>query len=227
MLDDLTTLGVTEPYRMFTSRAEYRLSLRENNADLRLSPYGHQIGLLPEENYQQMLERKAQIDSLQGVFKKIFIKPSEELARSLESLGTSPLTSAQSLSNLLKRPEIGISQVMDWGKDHLPEECRKPLSPATQETLEIEVKYEGYISIQKEEIKHLSKMKESAIPGMFNFGSVIGLSTELKEKLSKHRPSTLAEAAKIPGVTPAALTALLFHLKKKGPSSHASTERTI
>jgi tRNA uridine 5-carboxymethylaminomethyl modification enzyme len=101
------------------------------------------------------------------------------------------------------------------------------LSPATLETLEIEVKYEGYISIQKEEIKHLSKMKESAIPGMFNFGSVIGLSTELKEKLSKHRPSTLAEAAKIPGVTPAALTALLFHLKKKGPSSHASTERTI
>ncbi|NBX76033.1 MAG: tRNA uridine-5-carboxymethylaminomethyl(34) synthesis enzyme MnmG [Proteobacteria bacterium] len=226
MIDDLTTLGVTEPYRMFTSRAEYRLSLREDNADLRLSPYGYQIGLLPKENYDQMLERKRQIEVLQTVFKKIFIKPSEELGRSLESLGTSPLSSAQSLSNLLKRPEVGISHVIDWGKDHLPEDCRAPLSPATQETLEIEVKYEGYISIQKEEIRHLSKMKESVIPGAFNYGSVIGLSTELKEKLSKQKPSTLAEAAKIPGVTPAALTALLFHLKKKGPSAHAP-ERTV
>jgi len=227
MIDDLTTLGVTEPYRMFTSRAEYRLSLREDNADLRLSPYGHEIGLLSEENYHQMLHRKDQIEKLQGVFKKIFIKPSEELCRSLEALGTSPLTSAQSLSNLLKRPEVGISDVMDWGRNNIPEDCRVPLSPATQETLEIEVKYEGYISIQKEEIRHLSKMKESTIPERFNYASVIGLSTELKEKLSKQRPNTLAEAAKIPGVTPAALTALLFHLKKKGPSAHAFSERTI
>ncbi|MFM8270441.1 MAG: tRNA uridine-5-carboxymethylaminomethyl(34) synthesis enzyme MnmG [Pseudomonadota bacterium] len=227
MIDDLTTLGVTEPYRMFTSRAEYRLSLREDNADLRLSPYGYEIGLLPQENYTQMLERKAQIVRLQGAFKRIFIKPSEELSRSLESLGTSPLSSAQSLSNLLKRPEVGISNVMNWGFNHLPEDCRESLSSATQETLEIEVKYEGYISIQQEEIRHLSKMKESRIPTTFNYEKVIGLSIELKEKLSKNQPPTLAEAAKIPGVTPAALTALLFHLKKKGNSSDGASQRSV
>jgi len=227
MVDDLTSLGVTEPYRMFTSRAEYRLSLREDNADLRLSRYGYEIGLLSEEKHLKMLERKAQIEKLQGAFKQIFIKPSEDLGRALESLGTAPLTSAQSLANLLKRPEVGVQQVMEWGKSHLPADCQAPLSPSTQETLEIEVKYEGYISIQREEIQRLSKMKDSRIPGAFNYASVVGLSIELKEKLAQHRPGTLAEAAKIPGVTPAALTALLFHLKKKGPQSHAQLDGSL
>ncbi|NBV51498.1 tRNA uridine-5-carboxymethylaminomethyl(34) synthesis enzyme MnmG, partial [bacterium] len=211
----------------FTSRAEYRLSLREDNADLRLSRYGYEIGLLSEEKHLKMLERKAQIEKLQGAFKQIFIKPSEDLGRALESLGTAPLTSAQSLANLLKRPEVGVQQVMEWGKSHLPADCQAPLSPSTQETLEIEVKYEGYISIQREEIQRLSKMKDSRIPGAFNYASVVGLSIELKEKLAQHRPGTLAEAAKIPGVTPAALTALLFHLKKKGPQSHAQLDGSL
>jgi tRNA uridine 5-carboxymethylaminomethyl modification enzyme len=218
MLDDLTSLGVTEPYRMFTSRAEYRLSLREDNADLRLSPYGYEMGLLPEENYRRMLERKDQIDRFQGAMKRVFIKPSPQLKQKMEGLGTSPLTAAQSLSNLLKRPEVGIEDVLAWGKETLPEDCRMDLDSATKETLEIEVKYEGYISIQKDEIRHLAKMKESKIPEAFEYGQVIGLSIELREKLSKQKPQSLAEAAKVPGVTPAALTALLFHLKKKGPA---------
>lgn len=212
MIDDLTTLGVNEPYRMFTSRAEYRLSLREDNADQRLSVYGRKIGLLPEENYRQTLERREKIHAHIGLFKEKFIKPSEKVNESLEKLGTSPLSSAQSLANLLKRPEVGLKDILEFA----PEAQLSPLDLATQETLEIEVKYEGYISIQREEIKHLAKMKESSIPGSFNYESVIGLSIELREKLSKTKPSSLAEAAKIPGVTPAALTALLFHLKKKG-----------
>lgn len=220
MIDDLTSLGVTEPYRMFTSRAEYRLSLREDNADLRLSPYGFELGLLPEENYRKMLERKDKIDRLQGAMKRIFIKPTPDLAQELERLGTSPLTAAQSLSNLLKRPEVGVDDVLAWSKESLPEECRVDLDSATKETLEIEVKYEGYISIQKDEIRHLAKMKESRIPETFEYADVIGLSIELREKLSKQKPLSLAEAAKVPGVTPAALTALLFHLKKKGPQVH-------
>lgn len=218
MIDDLTSLGVTEPYRMFTSRAEYRLSLREDNADLRLSSYGFQLGLLPESHYQKMIQRKEQIEKYKQVFKTAFIKPSESLAADLSQLGTAPLSAAQSLSNLLKRPEVALSDVLLWGKELLDKAAitEKPLCAKTQETLEIEVKYEGYISIQQEEIKRLSKMKESKIPDSFSYQQVVGLSTELKEKLSVKKPQSLAEAAKIPGVTPAALTALLFHLKKGG-----------
>jgi tRNA uridine 5-carboxymethylaminomethyl modification enzyme len=215
MIDDLTSLGVTEPYRMFTSRAEYRLSLREDNADLRLSTYGFQIGLLPEDHYKKMLLRKEKIERLQGTFKKIFIKPSKDLTTDMKVLGTSPLESAQSLSNLLKRPEVGIKDVLKWGEEFLSSNDKTNLDKATEETLEIEVKYEGYISIQKDEIRHLNKMKDSSIPQAFSYEKVIGLSIELKEKLAKLKPTSLAEAAKIPGVTPAALTALLFHLKKK------------
>ena len=223
MLDDLTSLGVTEPYRMFTSRAEYRLSLREDNADIRLSPYGYEIGLLPEDHYRKMLVRKEKIERLQDTFKRIFIKPSEMLTADMVALGTAPLESAQSLANLLKRPEVGLTDVLKWGAGPLANEDVSNLDKATQETLEIEVKYEGYISIQKDEIRHLSKMKDSKIPEAFRYESVIGLSTELREKLSKIKPTSLADAAKVPGVTPAALTALLFHLKRKGsvPSERA------
>ena len=227
MIDDLTSLGVTEPYRMFTSRAEYRLSLREDNSDLRLSPYGHEIGLLPKEHFGKMLERKKQIESLSSVFKTLYIKPSKGLSYDMNVLGTATLTSAQSLSNLLKRPEVGIEDVLKWAEPVLPEENRFELSPATKETLEIEVKYEGYISIQKDEIRNLSKMKESKIPEVLDYSSVIGLSIEIREKLSKSRPESLAEAAKIPGVTPAALTALLFHIKKKTSRSHEPAPRTV
>jgi tRNA uridine 5-carboxymethylaminomethyl modification enzyme len=212
MIDDLTSLGVNEPYRMFTSRAEYRLSLREDNADQRLSGYGYKIGLLSEENYRQVLDRREKIQAHIGLFKEKFIKPSDKVNETLEKLGTTGLSSAQSLANLLKRPEVGLKDILSIA----PEALTAELDPATQETLEIEVKYEGYISIQKEEIKHLAKMKESSIPSTFNYESVIGLSIELREKLSKAQPNSLADAAKIPGVTPAALTALLFHLKKKG-----------
>jgi len=209
---------------MFTSRAEYRLSLREDNADLRLSSYGYQLGLLPESHYQRMIQRKEQIEKYKQVFKTAFIKPSENLASELSQLGTAPLSAAQSLSNLLKRPEVALGDVLLWGEGHLEkfQTTENPLCDKTKETLEIEVKYEGYISIQQEEIKRLSKMKESKIPEGFSYHQVVGLSTELKEKLSVKKPESLAEAAKIPGVTPAALTALLFHLKKGGRAHERS-----
>jgi tRNA uridine 5-carboxymethylaminomethyl modification enzyme len=171
-----------------------------------------------------MIERKEQIERYKEVFKSAYLKPSEDLGIALSALGTAPLTAAQSLSNLLKRPEVGLSEVLLWGKAPIAKAKLGEISMCekTKETLEIEVKYEGYISIQQDEIRRLSKMKESKIPESFGYEEVVGLSTELKEKLSQKRPQSLAEAAKIPGVTPAALTALLFHLKKGGVAHERS-----
>ncbi len=216
LIDDLTTMGVTEPYRMFTSRAEFRLSLREDNADLRLRPYAHQLGLIDDAEFARFNTRKAAIAACQVFLRKRFLKPTPEVSAKLAALGTSPLVQPQTLLQLLRRPELSLSAVLDLWKD---DSLEFPLDPITAETLEIEVKYEGYIEMQRLEIARLKKMSESAIPQAFNYRDVAGLSFELREKLSLSRPETLAKAATISGVTPAALTAILFHLRQKGTSS--------
>jgi len=220
LIDDLTTLGVSEPYRMFTSRAEFRLSLREDNADQRLRTYGREFGLVSDADYARFVERRETIEACQAFLRRRFLKPSPEVAQKLESLGTSPLAQPQNLLQLLKRPELGLSDVLDLWKD---DAFDRALDPNTAETLEIEVKYEGYIEMQRQEIARLRKMSESAIPVGFNFREVPGLSFEVREKLSKSQPQTLAQAATISGVTPAALTAILFHLRQKGNP----VERTV
>jgi tRNA uridine 5-carboxymethylaminomethyl modification enzyme len=214
MIDDLIHMGVSEPYRMFTSRAEFRLSLREDNADLRLSEYGYKIGLLPEENYRRFCERRDEIALMKQKFTKSMVKPSPQVEEKLKSWGTSPLHTAQSLAVLLKRPEVGIREAFELCPD-LP----KITDPRTAETLEVEIKFEGYIAIQQEEIDRLHRMREMELPAELDYTTVVGLSTEVREKLGKVRPRTLADAARISGITPAAMTAVLFHLRQKGRSS--------
>jgi tRNA uridine 5-carboxymethylaminomethyl modification enzyme len=215
MIDDLIHLGVNEPYRMFTSRAEFRLSLREDNADLRLRQYGFRLGLVSSEDFERFEERAGEIKECKIFLSKTLVRPTAENNAWLESLGTTPITEAIPMSQLLKRPEIGLEDVYS-----LVFGAKCPEHAQTRETLEVEVKYSGYIEMQRLEIERLKKMDEWAIPPFFDFQSVAGLSFELREKLSKQQPKSLSEAARVSGVTPAALSALLFHLRKK--QSHES-----
>lgn len=215
MIDDLTQKGVVEPYRMFTSRAEFRLSLREDNADIRLSRYGYEAGLLPEEKYRAMEKRKAQIAETKVFLSKTFVKPTEEVQKKLEEFQAGGISGGLSLLSLLKRPELSYSQVLSL----LPDVPRGTLDSRTEELLEVEVKYEGYIRMQQEEIERLGRLQETRIPEDLDYKEVIGLSIETREKLGRHRPATLAAASQVSGVTPAALTSLLFHIRQKGRSS--------
>lgn len=218
MLDDLVSLGVTEPYRMFTSRAEFRLSLREDNADLRLSGKGREIGVLSPEDYRMVEERQRRMIVVKQWLGSEIIKPTPNTLSKLSKFGSQPLANPQSALQLLKRPELDLAQVKSLTGQELPVD----LSATESETLEIEWKYEGYISMQADEIARLHKMKETRVPETLDYSLVAGLSFELREKLGRHRPKTLAAAAAISGVTPAALTALLFHLRQK---IHADSSR--
>jgi tRNA uridine 5-carboxymethylaminomethyl modification enzyme len=187
---------------MFTSRAEFRLSLREDNADLRLRPYGRALGLINQEDDARFSARERLLDEWKTFLRRKHVRYGE---------------SSPSLAQLLKRPELGLDEVVRIAEGMaLP----GPLDPETAETLEIELKYEGYIEIQREEIERLNKMRELTIPAALDYRGVAGLSNELREKLTRQQPKSLAEAARISGMTPAALTALLFHLRQKG-EAHA------
>lgn len=218
MVDDLTSLGVNEPYRMFTSRAEYRLSLREDNADLRLSRYGLELGLLNEAQGELYRERTRSISEIKTFLKTTFIKPSPEVQSFLDLKKLAPITQAQSMDALIKRPELSFHEVAGLWAKPLPVH----LNPQTVETVEVEVKYEGYVAMQAQEIERLKKLQTLNIPRELSYGSVSGLSTEIKEKLERFKPGTIAEAAKISGVTPAALSALLFHIRQKTTSNELS-----
>jgi len=211
MVDDLTQLGVNEPYRMFTSRAEYRLSLREDNADTRLTPIGRRIGLVTNERFEMFMKRNAIKDELKAFLEKTTLKPSPEIDEKLEKLGSSPLGSPQKLAQLLKRPEISLSDIFDLS-DFGP--CAPNVPRGTiLESVELNLKYAGYISIQEDEIQRLSKLESVPIPINFDFFPVPGVSNEIKQKLSAIRPKTLGEASRVSGITPAALSALLGRLK--------------
>jgi tRNA uridine 5-carboxymethylaminomethyl modification enzyme len=218
MVDDLTTLGVNEPYRMFTSRAEYRLSLREDNADLRLSRYGIELGLLSDAQKALFEERSRIIEATKLFLKKTYVKPTKKVQDLLATKELAPLVQGQSLDALIKRPELSLVEVMGVSEIPAPHD----LSQQTAETLEVEVKYEGYVAMQMQEIERMKKLQGLAIPMGLIYGSVSGLSIEIREKLERIRPSTLADAAKISGVTPAALSALLFHIRQRPSSQEIS-----
>jgi len=218
MVDDLTTLGVNEPYRMFTSRAEYRLSLREDNADLRLSRYGIELGLLSDAQKALFEERSRIIEETKLFLKKTYVKPTKKVQDLLASKQLAPIVQGQSLDALIKRPELSLVEVMGVSEIPAPHD----LSQQTAETLEVEVKYEGYVAMQMQEIERMKKLQGLAIPMGLIYGSVSGLSIEIREKLERIRPSTLADAAKISGVTPAALSALLFHIRQRPSSQEIS-----
>lgn len=210
LIDDLVTKGTNEPYRMFTSRVEYRLILREDNADLRLAKIGKQIGLISKERYQQIQEKEKAIEQEIKRLSSIKIFPTGEVNAKLSKLTTAPLKSPSSLKEILKRPEIHYEDL----KLICPSFDQKVKNEIAKQ-IEIEVKYEGYIKRQNLEVEKFRQLESRLIPPAFDFNSVPGLSTEVKEKLSRIRPTSLGQASRISGITPAAISILMIWLKKK------------
>jgi len=210
LIDDLVTKGTAEPYRMFTSRAEYRLHLREDNADLRLREMGYKIGLVKEEDYRIFLEKKTAIEKTLFRISNIRVNPTKENNEILHRWGSASLKKEVSLQEILKRPEIHFGHLFAFDRDleNLPKEV--------WEQVEIQVKYDGYIKRQTEQIERFKKLEEVRFPDDFGFSSVIGLSKEVMEKLTKIRPFSLGQASRISGITPAAISILMVNLKKQG-----------
>ncbi len=210
LIDDLVTKGTSEPYRMFTSRAEYRLHLREDNADLRLREKGYRVGLVREKDYRPFLEKRSAIEQTSSRISNFRFTPTREHNDLLQGLGSVPLKKDISLQELLKRPEIhfGHLVLIDPALESVPRQA--------WEQVEIQVKYDGYIQRQMEQIERFQKLEGVRFPDDFDFNSVIGLTTEVMEILKRIRPHSLGQASRISGVTPAAISILMVNLKKQG-----------
>lgn len=206
LIDDLITNGTLEPYRMFTSRAEYRLSLREDNADLRLTEIGRDLGLVCDRRWHSFQQKKAAIYDEALRFRKTIIHPNTEAAATLQMRTGTKLEREYSIADLLKRPEVNYADIFDL-LDSAPE-------PEVAEQIVIQAKYAGYINRQEQEIARMQRHEDTQIPNDFAYHKISGLSKEIVEKLSNVRPQTIAQAARISGVTPAAVSLLLVFLKK-------------
>ena len=209
MIDDLITMGTMEPYRMFTSRAEYRLLLREDNADLRLTEKGRQLGVVDDDRWKIFSEKRESIDKEIKRLESTWIQPKTVEGDIVNSLVDQAITREYSLKDLVKRPGVNYIDVAGI-KGTVTKD------PQVAEQVEIQIKYAGYIGRQADEIARLRRHENTKFPNDFDYHSIEGLSNEVKEKLSKYRPETLARAARIPGVTPAAISLLLVFLKKYG-----------
>ncbi|MDD5271818.1 MAG: FAD-dependent oxidoreductase, partial [Methylovulum sp.] len=209
MIDDLITRGTQEPYRMFTSRAEYRLLLREDNADLRLTEKGRELGLVDDERWQAFSDKREAVGSLQDTLKKTWVRAESEAAAQVEAIWGKPLLKEASLMELLRRPEVDIAHLLDF----LP--TGEEIPEAVSEQVEIQAKYAGYIVRQQSEIDKSLRYDHLKLPESLDYKGIPGLSNEVSEKLRKQRPETLGQASRIQGITPAAISLLLVHLKKK------------
>ncbi|HUQ76347.1 MAG TPA: tRNA uridine-5-carboxymethylaminomethyl(34) synthesis enzyme MnmG [Burkholderiales bacterium] len=219
LVDDLVTRGVSEPYRMFTSRAEYRLQLREDNADLRLTEAGRKLGLVDDARWTRFCEKRDAIEADSARLRATFAQPSKiSEANQILILGQR-LDREHSLFDLLRRPNVSYEALRPW----MPEVA--PADPAVREQVEIAAKYAGYIERQNEEVTRQLAQEQLAIPRDMDYGAVRGLSKEVQQKLSQQRPETLGQASRIQGVTPAAISLLLVHLKRRA-SSVAAVERS-
>jgi tRNA uridine 5-carboxymethylaminomethyl modification enzyme len=207
LVDDLISMGTNEPYRMFTSRAEYRLLLREDNADIRLTAKGRELGLVDDNRWQAFCEKQEAIELETQRLKNTWVQPNSDMAEKLFKHIDHRISHEYSLFDLLKRPELNHQIIGDL----LPDQ--KPDSKIAQQ-VEIDAKYSGYISRQQDEIDRLQRHENTAIPDGFDYSNIKGLSNEVKQKLSDALPKTLARAARVPGVTPAAISLLLVQLKK-------------
>ncbi|MBE95909.1 tRNA uridine-5-carboxymethylaminomethyl(34) synthesis enzyme MnmG [Marinobacter sp.] len=208
LVDDLITMGTSEPYRMFTSRAEYRLILREDNADLRLTETGHKLGLVDDQRWQAFNSKREAIAAERQRLETTRIHPGTSGGDAANSHLRQPMNRDQTLAELLRRPEINYRHIADMAEGHADD-------PAVADQVEIEIKYEGYISRQADEIERLRRNENTRLPDDIDFDAIGGLSNEIKQKLKEVRPETVAQASRIQGVTPAAISQVLVHLKKR------------
>ncbi len=208
MIDDLITRGTQEPYRMFTSRAEYRLMLREDNADLRLTEKGYELGLVNEHRWQSFSEKREAIERLQGSLVKQWVRAGSEQADRAEQFWGKKLQKEVNLLELLRRPEVDVANLLSFAQQQdVPEQVAEQVA--------IQAKYAGYIDRQQTEINRTRRYDHLRLPKDVDYSHVSGLSNEVSEKLKIQKPETLGQASRIPGVTPAAISLLLVHLKKK------------
>ncbi|MEE5988495.1 tRNA uridine-5-carboxymethylaminomethyl(34) synthesis enzyme MnmG [Ligilactobacillus equi] len=209
LVDDLVTKGTNEPYRLLTSRAEYRLILRHDNADLRLTEIGHQVGLISDERYQAFLEKKALIEEEKQRLAKIRIKPNAKVDAYLEAHGDRPLKDGVLASEFLRRPYVSYADLLEF----VPA-AEKALSRAVKEQVEIQFKYEGYIKKAEEKVAKLKRMEAKKIPARIDYAAIDGLATEARQKLTKIQPETLSQASRISGVNPADLSILAVYIEQ-------------
>ena len=207
LIDDIVTKGTNEPYRMMTSRAEYRLLLRQDNADLRLTEKGYEIGLISKERYAKFLDKKQKIETEKKRLEDTIVKPTQEVNTFLKEHGTSELTTGSRLSELLKRAEITYDSLAIIDKN------RPELGEQVKEEVEIQVKYNGYIKMQEEQVEKFKKMEKKLLPEDLDYNSIKGISLEARQKLNKHKPNSIGQASRISGVSPADISVLLVFLR--------------
>lgn len=206
LIDDLVTKGTNEPYRLLTSRAEYRLLLRHDNADLRLTPLGHEIGLISEERYARFLDKKQKVEQEIERLKSTKVRPIE-INPLLESIGSAPIQDGSNLLTILRRPEVTYAHIASISPSEIE------LDEEMQEQVEIQIKYAGYIEKQLIHVERLQKMEKKKIPESINYDDIQGLAIEARQKLSKIRPISIGQASRISGVTPADISILLVYLE--------------
>jgi len=220
LIDDLTTKGTNEPYRLFTSRAEHRLLLREDNADLRLRDKGFNIGLVGESAYRGFIEKREFLEKGLRWLDIARINPTERVNTILKNMGFGEIKKTTSLKELLRRPAADFSSILNFFNlfnGEVPGEFKKFLEePELSFAIEVEVKYEGYIKRQKEEAQRFKRLEGTRIPENLYYDNIPGLSKEIREKLIEVRPESIGRAGRIPGVTPAAISVLMIYLKKTG-----------
>jgi len=217
MVDDLITRGVTEPYRMFTSRAEYRLQLREDNADMRLTEIGRKLGLVDDARWEAFSRKKEAVEREQDRLKKTFVQPANVSTEKMVEMFGKPLEHEYSLFELLRRPEVSYEAVLTLGEIGLGE-----VEPAVREQVEIAAKYQGYIDRQTDEVARSRGQENTKLPDDLDYREIHGLPIEAQQKLNAQKPETIGQASRISGITPAAISLLLVYLKRKSRSKPAA-----